>query len=83
METKEDIMSIVKKMLIDSYVANDIVKKSCVWDNKIVESFNYIRYWQASGESIKTSVRTKTRMGQLVQEGHFRGGTVPYGYKFS
>ena len=42
---------------------------------------NYIRYWQASGESIKTSVRTKTRLGQIVQEGRFRGGSAPYGYK--
>ena len=42
---------------------------------------NYIRYWQASGESIKTSIRTKTRLSQIVQEGKFRGGTHPYGYR--
>ena len=42
---------------------------------------NYIRYWQASGESIKTSIRTKTRLAQIVQEGRFRGGCAPYGYK--
>jgi Mg2+ and Co2+ transporter CorA len=42
---------------------------------------NYIRYWQASGESIKTSLRTKTRLGQIVQEGRFRGGSAPYGYR--
>jgi DNA invertase Pin-like site-specific DNA recombinase len=42
---------------------------------------NYIRYWQASGESIKTSIRTKTRLGQIVQEGRFRGGGVPFGYR--
>ena len=30
---------------------------------------NYIRYWQASGESLKTSIRTKTRLGQLTEEG--------------
>lgn len=30
---------------------------------------NYIRYWQASGESLKTSERIKTRMGQLTVEG--------------
>ena len=38
-------------------------------------------YWQASGESIKTSIRTKTRLAQIVQEGRFRGGCAPYGYK--
>ncbi len=42
---------------------------------------NYIRYWQASGESLKTSARTKTRLSQIVQEGRFRGGIVPYGYR--
>jgi len=42
---------------------------------------NYIRYWQASGESIKTSIRTKTRLAQIVQEGRYRGGGVPYGYR--
>ena len=42
---------------------------------------NYIRYWQASGESLKTSIRTKTRLGQLTEEGHYTGGTVPYGYR--
>ena len=51
------------------------------FDNHVDKLMNYIRYWQASGESIKTSVRTKTKMGQMVQEGHFRGGNVPYGYR--
>ena len=41
---------------------------------------NYIRFWQADGESQKTSIRTKTALGQMVQEGRFRGGTAPYGY---
>jgi DNA invertase Pin-like site-specific DNA recombinase len=42
---------------------------------------NYIRFWQAAGESEKTSIRTKTRLGQIVQEGFFRGGTHPFGYR--
>lgn len=42
---------------------------------------NYIRYWQASGESKKTSIRTKTALGQMVREGRYRGGSVPYGYR--
>jgi len=41
---------------------------------------NYIRFWQADGESKKTSIRTKTALGQMVQEGRFRGRTAPYGY---
>lgn len=42
---------------------------------------NYIRFWQADGESQKTSIRTATRMGQIVEDGHFTGGCCPYGYK--
>ncbi|MCL2681823.1 MAG: recombinase family protein [Streptococcaceae bacterium] len=42
---------------------------------------NYIRYWQAQGESEKTSARVKTAQAQMIQDGHFRGGTVPFGYE--
>ena len=42
---------------------------------------NYIRFWQASGESEKTSLRVKTRMEQMTSEGVFTGGSVPYGYR--
>ncbi len=42
---------------------------------------NYIRYWQANGESVKTSMRLKTRMAQLTAEGIYRGGATPFGYK--
>ena len=51
------------------------------FDNHVDKLLNYIRYWQASGESIKTSIRTKTRLGHIVQEGRFRGGKAPYGYQ--
>ncbi len=51
------------------------------FDTHVDKLMNYIRYWQASGESIKTSVRTKTRIGQLTEEGHYTGGGVPYGYR--
>lgn len=42
---------------------------------------NYMRYWQAGGESRKTSIRVKTRLGQLTEQGKYTGGTVPFGYK--
>lgn len=43
---------------------------------------NYIRFWQAGGESRKTSMRVKTRLGQLVEEGRFTGGAAVFGYRF-
>ena len=51
------------------------------FDTHVDKLMNYIRYWQASGESLKTSVRTRTRLEQLTEEGHYTGGTVAFGYK--
>lgn len=51
------------------------------FDSHVDKLMNYIRFWQASGESEKTSIRTKIRLGQIVQEGKFRGGVCPYGYE--
>ena len=51
------------------------------FDNHVDKLLNYIRYWQASGESIKTSLRVKTRLEQLTQEGRYTGGRVPFGYR--
>ncbi len=50
------------------------------FDHHIDTLLNYIRFWQADGESRKTSVRTKEGLRQLVLDGGYRGGSVPYGY---
>lgn len=50
-------------------------------DSHVDRLTNYIRFWQADGESQKTSMRTKAALDQMVQEGRFRGGIAPYGYK--
>ena len=51
------------------------------FDNHVDKLLNYIRFWQASGESEKTSIRVKTKHTQMVQEGQYRGGLVAYGYR--
>ncbi|WP_303095213.1 recombinase family protein, partial [Ruthenibacterium lactatiformans] len=72
--------------VVEWFVRNGVEVWSAVegqqrFDNHVDKLLNYIRYWQASGESLKTSARTKTRLSQIVQEGRFRGGIVPYGYR--
>ena len=72
--------------VVEWFVKNGIEVWSVVegeqkFDDHIDKLLNYIRYWQSSGESLKTSIRTKTRMEQMVKEGYFVGGTPPYGYK--
>ena len=42
---------------------------------------NYIRFWQASGESEKTSIRVKAAHSQMTADGIWRGGKVPDGYR--
>lgn len=43
---------------------------------------NYIRYWQADGESQKISARTSNSMGVLTEDGCFTGGLCAYGYQY-
>ena len=50
-------------------------------DSHTDKLLNYIRYWQASGESVKTAIRTKTRIRQIAQEGLYHGGSVAFGYR--
>lgn len=51
------------------------------FESHVDKLMNYIRFWQASGESEKTSMRIKTRMQQLTAEGRYTGGGVPFGYQ--
>ena len=51
------------------------------FDTQSDHLMNYIRSWAAECESVKTSMRTKTRLAQIVLEGRFRGGKAPYGYR--
>ena len=51
-------------------------------DSHVDKLLNYIRFWQASGESIKTSIRVKAALAKLVSEGHYAGGGIPpFGYR--
>lgn len=50
------------------------------FDSHVDKLTNYIRFWQAAGESEKTSIRIRTRIQQLRLEGAYTGGQIPYGY---
>ena len=50
-------------------------------DNHLDKLMNYIRFWQANGESQKMSARVKTRLNQMTMDGKFTGGVAPFGYK--
>ena len=50
-------------------------------DNRADKLINFIRYWQAGGESEKISMRVKAAHSQMTSDGKWRGGNCPYGYK--
>lgn len=50
-------------------------------DNRVDKLMNFIRFWQAGGESEKTSMRVKASHTQMTADGIWRGGAKPYGYK--
>ena len=50
-------------------------------DNRVDKLLNFMRYWQAGGESEKTSMRVKAAHTQMTADGIWRGGRRPFGYK--
>lgn len=73
------------------FVVKSFVDMGCeVWsvkegqqkfDEHIDYLLNYLRYWQASGESKKTSIRVTEAMTQMAEAGKYTGGKTPYGYQ--
>ena len=51
------------------------------FDSHVDKLTNYIRFWQANGESRKTSMRVKDSLSQLTEQGIYTGGVTPFGYK--
>jgi DNA invertase Pin-like site-specific DNA recombinase len=51
------------------------------FDHHVDKLTNYIRFWQANGESRKTSMRVKEALNQLVEKGVYTGGVTLFGYK--
>ena len=49
-------------------------------DNHMDRLVNYLTFWKASGESENISIRVNEKLSQMVEDGIYRGGTVPFGY---
>lgn len=44
---------------------------------------NFLRFWQSNNESQKTSMRVDEKHTQMAEDGVFRGGTAPFGYRLT
>jgi DNA invertase Pin-like site-specific DNA recombinase len=64
-----------RNIRVISYTEGEI--NSATHSDKLM---TYIRYWQAEGESLKTSMRVADSLTQSVIAGKWRGGLPPYGY---
>lgn len=51
------------------------------FDAHVDNLLNYLYFWQASGESKKTSLRVSNAMTQMARNGQYTGGRPPYGYQ--
>ena len=54
-------------------------------ENRVDKLMNYLTYWQAGGESEKTSIRVKEKQLQMAEDGVLTYGgsrNAPYGYDF-
>ena len=51
------------------------------FEDHVDNLINYVRFWQASGESKKTSIRVTEGRKQQAIKGRYAGGYYPYGYK--
>lgn len=72
--------------VVEWFIRNGIRVWSATEGEQKIESHtdrltNFIRYWQADGESQKTSVRTANSLHILTEDGCFTGGSCPYGYQ--
>ena len=50
-------------------------------DDHIDSLMNFIRFWQAAGESKKTSLRVRDALIERAKAGKFNGGYAPFGYE--
>lgn len=73
--------------VLEWFVRNGIRVWSCEEGEQRIDTHadkltNYIRFWQADGESEKISIRTANSLHILTEAGCFTGGIRPYGYSF-
>ena len=51
------------------------------FESHVDNLINYITFWQAGGESKKTSERVTAAMTLMAEQGLYTGGKTPYGYR--
>jgi len=78
---KEDETPIVVKWFASNGVEVwSVTEGEQRFDTHADNLINFVRFWQADGESQKTSMRVKESMNQMTERGEYTGGVTPFGY---
>ena len=79
-------MSYETPLIVQRFIENGVevwsVKEGQMkLDDEMDKLVSFLDFWRAESESKKISARVKTRHEQLVSDGCYVGGVVPFGYK--
>lgn len=79
---KEDetplIVNFLNKHNVEVWATTGEERKTETHIDKLI---NYLEFWKADEESLKTSMRVREAKKQLSEQGYFQGGSAPIGYK--
>lgn len=79
---RDDDTPFILRMLVDLDIEVwSVTEGEQRFDNHTDSLLAYIRSWQSTGESHKTSIRVDEAHRQMVAEGRYRGGGASYGYR--
>ena len=79
---KRDKIQTIKSYALEHKFDILLVEGEQKFESHVDKLTNYIRYWQADGESRKTAERVANSMAILTSEGCYTGGGLAYGYKY-
>ncbi len=77
----DDSPQVVEEIVTSGVEVWSVKEGQQKFDNHVDRLINFITFWQAGGESLKTSTRVKEAMGQFNEQGRYMGGKAPYGYE--
>jgi len=78
--TEDEAPAVVKGLVMMGAEVWSVREGQMKYDKHIDGLLNYITFWQAAGESKKTSERVTAAMKLMAEEGKYTGGKPPYGY---
>ena len=77
---KTEVLPIMHELIKAGAEVWSVREGQMSFEKHVDDLLNFISFWQAEGESKKTSERVLAAMTQMAREGKYTGGKPPYGY---